>query len=66
MVAWINITVLRTNEKVTLVWLSHKALKLSFENKIVNVIKKGGVVKVDIYEVDTKIELYVDTFWVGL
>ncbi len=22
----------------------------------------GGVVKVDIYEVDTKIELYVDTF----
>ncbi len=23
---------------------------------------KGGVVKVDIYEVDTKIELYVDTF----
>ena len=25
-------------------------------------LKKGGVVKVDIYEVDTKIELYVDTF----
>ncbi len=29
-------------------------------------IFSGGVVKVDIYEVDTKIELYVDTFWVGL
>ncbi len=26
----------------------------------------GGVVKVDIYEVDTKIALYVDTFWLGL
>jgi len=26
----------------------------------------GGVVKVDIYEVDTKIELKVDTFWLGL
>ncbi len=26
----------------------------------------GGVVKVDIYEVDTKIELYVDTFLLGL
>jgi len=26
----------------------------------------GGVVKVEIYEVDTKIELYVDTFWLGL
>jgi len=28
--------------------------------------KTGGVVKVDIYEVDTKIELYVDTFLLGL
>jgi len=28
--------------------------------------KMGGVVKVEIYEVDTKIALYVDTFWVGL
>jgi len=26
----------------------------------------GGVVKVDIYEVDSKIELYVDTFLLGL
>jgi len=25
-------------------------------------VQKGGVVKVEIYEVDTKIELYVDTF----
>ena len=27
---------------------------------------RGGVVKVDIYEVNTKIELYVDTFLLGL
>jgi len=27
---------------------------------------KGGVVKVEIYEVDTKIALYVDTFWLQL
>jgi hypothetical protein len=27
---------------------------------------RGGVVKVDIYEVDTKIELYVDMFLLGL
>jgi len=26
----------------------------------------GGVLKVEIYEVDTKIALYVDTFWLGL
>jgi len=26
----------------------------------------GGVVKVEIYEVNTKIALYVDTFWVVL
>jgi len=26
----------------------------------------GGVVKVEIYEVDTKIALNVDTFWLGL
>jgi hypothetical protein len=30
------------------------------------VIVMGGVVKVDIYEVYTKIELYVDTFLLGL
>ena len=29
-------------------------------------IQTGGVVKVNIYEVDTKIELYVDTFLQGL
>ncbi len=29
-------------------------------------LSMGGVVKVDIYEVDTKIELYVDTFLLGL
>jgi len=28
--------------------------------------KKGGVVKVEIYEVDTKIALYVDTFLLQL
>jgi len=25
----------------------------------------GGVVEVEIWEVDTKIELYVDGFWLG-
>jgi len=28
--------------------------------------EQGGVVKVEIYEVDTKIALYVDTFWLQL
>ncbi len=36
--------------------------KVNFgKNKIV-IKKTGGVVKVEIYEVDTKIALYVDTF----
>ncbi len=35
-------------------------------NVIYDPIITGGVVKVDIYEVDTKIALYVDTFWLGL
>jgi len=30
------------------------------------VVILGGVVKVEIYEVDTKIALNVDTFWLGL
>jgi len=29
-------------------------------------VKSGGVVKVKIYEVDTKIALYVNTFWLQL
>ncbi len=37
------------------------------QTKLPYAVKKmGGVVKVDIYELDTKIELYVDTFLLGL
>jgi len=39
---------------------------LYFLSTQVNFSGTGGVVKVEIYEVDTKIELYVDTFWLGL
>ncbi len=36
------------------------------KNVLKDFFSMGGVVKVDIYEVDTKIELYVDTFLLGL
>jgi len=58
-------TVFRTSKIVdTKFYFRHK---YNYQNS--NLTKlgwTGGVVKVDIYEVDTKIELYVDTFWVGL
>ncbi len=38
--------------------------KINFE--IIKFELMGGVVKVEIYEVDTKIALYVDTYWLGL
>jgi len=34
--------------------------------RFLNIVLSGGVVKVKIYEVDTKIALYVDTFWLQL
>jgi len=47
--------------------MSKTAKKIGFIWKIIFfALCGGGVVKVEIYEVDTKIALYVDTFWLGL
>ena len=71
----VMLTFVRTNKyKVSLNLLSNhlraisKCIPTVFHKQRINLKRfvRGGVVKVDIYEVDTKIELKVDTFLLGL